>query len=145
MDSWNFLVAGLSWPPLVAQRSKGMSDSNGCQLYMSPGMSFLTLGPLYSWAWSLLLNTQRPHLGVGHGRLWAKLQLQEFTSNIRGRLAMLSQRGLTFRVEGIFTGMFPKSLHKLPVKKGWISLFCLGYSLTFSLVNWLFDILSHPF
>ena len=42
MDSWTFSDL-LGWPEVT-----GMSDSNGCQLYMSPGMSFLTLGPLYS-------------------------------------------------------------------------------------------------
>ena len=43
---------------------------------------------------------------------------------------VLSQQGLIFGHGGIYIGILPKYLHKLPVKEGWIVLFFLGPQLT---------------
>ena len=58
---------------------------------------------------------------------------------------VLSQQGLTFGHGGIYIGILPKYLHKLPVKEGWIVLFFLGHSFNLLIVNWLLEALFHPF
>ena len=63
-------IVGLSWPPWVVLRSQDMADSNGYQLCMSPGLSFLQLS-----LWSLVLITEysKGHFQeLRHGSLWAK-------------------------------------------------------------------------
>ena len=47
-----------------------MADSNGYQLYMSPGLSFLQLS---LWSLVLIIKYSKGHIqGLRHGSLWAK-------------------------------------------------------------------------